>query len=131
MPTVKSGRLILAAILAILVYGMVAAMLGTLLPSFKLTPEESGNVAFAQALGLIIASVAVGPLIDSKGKKAALLLGLAMAVVALALLPSSGGSPEITMSLMFLLGLGGGAIVTGANALAGDVNEARRASTLN
>jgi hypothetical protein len=50
VPTVKAGRIIIAAILAILVYGMIAAMLGTLLPSFTLTPEESGNVAFAQAL---------------------------------------------------------------------------------
>ena len=130
MSTVKSSRLILAAILAILVYGMIAAMLGTLLPSFKLTPEQSGNVAFAQALGLIIASVSVGPLIDSKGKKAGLLLGLALATVALFLLPLAG-SYEATMGFMFLLGLGGGIIVTGANALASDVNEARRASTLN
>lgn len=130
MSTVKSGRLILAAILAILVYGMIAAMLGTLLPSFKLTPAESGNVAFAQALGLIIASISVGPLIDSKGKKTGLLLGLSLAVVALFLLPTSA-SYTSTMGLMFLLGLGGGIIVTGANALAGDVNEARRASTLN
>ena len=130
MPTVKSGRLILAAILAILVYGMVAAMLGTLLPSFNLTPEQSGNVAFAQALGLIIASVSVGPLIDSKGKKTGLILGLALAVVALFLLPSAG-SYTSTMALMFLLGLGGGIIVTGANALASDVNEEKRASTLN
>ena len=35
MSTVKSGRLILAAILAILVYGMIAAMLGTLLPRLQ------------------------------------------------------------------------------------------------
>jgi fucose permease len=130
MSTLKSGWIILAAILAILVYGMIASMLGTLLPSFKLTPDESGNVALAQALGLIIASVSVGPLIDSKGKKVALLLGLGMAVVALFLLPRSGGYPS-KMALMFLLGLGGGIIVTGSNALAGDVNEARRASTLN
>lgn len=130
MSTGKSGWLILAAILAILVYGMIASMLGTLLPSFKLTPEESGNVALAQALGLIIASVSVGPLIDRKGKKPALLLGLGMAVVALFLLPSSG-SYFSKMALMFLLGLGGGIIVTGSNALAGNVNEARRASTLN
>lgn len=130
MSTVKSGRIILAAILAILVYGMIAATLGTLLPSFNLTPEQSGNVAFAQALGLIIASVSVGPLIDSKGKKTGLLLGLAMAALALFLLPTAG-SYQATMGLMFLLGLGGGIIVTGANVLAGDVNEAQRASTLN
>ncbi len=130
MSSISSGRIILAAILAILVYGLIAPMLGTLLPSFKLTPEESGNVAFAQALGLIIASVSVGPLIDSKGKKTALLLGLALADVALFLLPTMGGYASTTV-LMFLLGLGGGIIVTGSNALAGDVNEARRASTLN
>jgi fucose permease len=35
------------------------------------------------------------------------------------------------MLLYFVLGLGGGIIVTGANALASDVNESRRASTLN
>jgi len=129
MPTVKSSRLILAAILAILVYGMVAAMLGTLLPSFNLTPEQGSNVAFAQALGLIIASVS-GPLIDNKGRKTGLILGLALAVVALFLLPSAG-SYTSTMALMFLLGLGGGIIVIGANALASDVNEEKRASTLN
>jgi fucose permease len=120
----------LAAILAILVYGMVSPLLGTLLPGFNLTPEQSANIAFAQSLGLIIASVAVGPLIDSRGKKLALLLGLGMAVVALALLPASGG-PQAKMWLMFLLGLGGGAIVTGANALAGDVDESRRAVAMN
>ena len=65
--------LILAAILAIFVYGMIAAMLGTILPDlsarFKLTPKQNGTIAFCQALGLIIASVAVGPLIDNEGKK--------------------------------------------------------------
>jgi fucose permease len=130
MSTVKTGWLVLAAILAILVYGMIASMLGTLLPSFNLTPDQSGDVALAQALGLIIASVSVGPLIDSKGKKTTLLLGLGLAVVALFLLPTSG-SYLSKVALMFLLGLGGGMIVTGANALASDVNEVRRASTLN
>src|SRR5512137_3056773 len=111
MSTVKSGRVILAAILSILVYGMIAAMLGTLLPGFKLTPEQGGNVAFAQALGLIIASVSAGPLIDRKGKKSGLMLGLALATIALFLLPAAG-SYEATMGVMFLLGLGGGTIVT-------------------
>ena len=35
------------------------------------------------------------------------------------------------MIYLFLLGLGGGIIVTGANALASDVNESSRATTLN
>src|SRR5919198_2135961 len=90
---VSKGRLIPAAILAILVYGMIAAMLGTLLPElsrrFNLTPDQNGNIALAQAIGLIIASVSVGPLIDNKGKKAGLLLGLSMIALALFALPGS------------------------------------------
>src|SRR5216683_2021275 len=98
--------LILAAILAIFVYGMIAAMLGTILPDlsgrFKLTPKQNGTIAFCQALGLIIASVAVGPLIDNEGKKVGMLLGI-----------------------------GGGIIVTAANALASDVSPEHRGTTLN
>ena len=131
---VSRGRLIPAAILAILVYGMIAAMLGTLLPElskrFSLTPEQNGMIALAQAIGLIIASVSVGPLIDNKGKKTGLLLGLALIAISLFLLPSAGGYGMI-MGLVLLLGLGGGIIVTAANALVSDISEERRASTLN
>jgi fucose permease len=85
--------LIFAAIVAIFVYGMIAAMLGTILPDlsdrFHLTPTQNGTIAFAQALGLIIASVGVGPLLDSEGKKIGLILGLALIAIALYALPRS------------------------------------------
>src|SRR5258708_5482120 len=123
--------LIIAAILSILVYGVIAALLGTVMPSFTamfgLTGEQNGNIAFAQGLGLVIASLSVGPLIDMRGKKTALLGGLTLITIALAGLPSAGGYTQLMM-LYFVLGLGGGIIVTGANALASDVSESRRAS---
>ncbi len=126
--------LILAAILAIFVYGMIAAMLGTILPDlsarFQLTPKQNGTIAFCQALGLIVASVAVGPLIDNQGKKTGLVLGLAVITLALVLLPRSTGFGSIATYLL-LLGLGGGIIVTAANALASDVTPDRRGTTLN
>jgi len=126
--------LILAAILAIFVYGMIAAMLGTILPGlserFKLTPRQNGTIAFSQALGLMIASVGVGPLIDNEGKKIGLVLGLALIAVALAFLPRSSGFSGV-VTLMFLLGLGGGIVVTGANALVSDVAESYRGTALN
>ncbi len=134
MAAINSSRLIVAAIMAILVYGMNAAMLGTLLPSlsqrFNLNVEQNGNIAFAQALGLIIASISVGPLIDNKGKKTGLLLGLALVIVALFALPNSSSYDQVMM-FMLLQGLGGGVLVTAANALVGDINEERRSSTLN
>jgi fucose permease len=123
-----------AAILAIFVYGMIAAMLGTILPDlsdrFHLSPSQNGTIAFAQALGLIIASLGVGPLLDSEGKKLGLILGLAFISIALFSLPRSPGFRGILL-LMFLLGLGGGIVVTAANALVSDVGEAHRGAALN
>src|SRR5580704_9641231 len=113
---------------------MIAAMLGTILPElserFRLTPTQNGTIAFAQAIGLTIASVGVGPLLDSKGDKAGLLLGLTLIVIALVLLPRASGFRGIVF-LMFLLGVGGSIVVTGANALVSGVSEAHRASALN
>jgi len=126
--------LIFAAIVAIFVYGMIAAMLGTILPDlsqrFQLSPRQNGTIAFAQALGLIIASLGVGPLLDNEGKKLGLMIGLACIAVALFVLPRSSGFRSIVL-LLFLLGVGGGIVVTGANALVSDVSEAHRATALN
>ncbi len=126
--------LIVAAIVAIFVYGMTAAMLGTILPDlsdrFHLTPSQNGTIAFAQALGLIIASLAVGPLLDNEGKKLGLILGLAFIAVALFALPRSSGFRSIVF-LLFLLGVGGGIVVTGANALVSGVSDTHRATALN
>src|SRR3984885_8525660 len=109
-------------------------MLGTILPDlsdrFRLTPSQNGTIAFVQAIGLIIASVGVGPLLDDEGKKAGLILGLALISIALFALPRSPGFRSI-MLLLFLLGVGGGILVTGANALVSDVSESHRATALN
>ncbi len=126
--------LIFAAILAIFVYGMIAAMLGTILPElserFHLTPSQNGTIAFAQAIGLMIASVGVGPLLDSQGDKIGLVLGLAFIAVTLFLLPRSRGFGSIVV-LLFGRGVGGGIVVTGANALANSVSGAHSAIALN
>ena len=126
--------LIFAAILAIFVYGMIAAMLGTILPElsdrFHLTPSQNGTIAFAQAVGLMIASVGVGPLLDTEGDKIGLVLGLAFIAAALLRLPRSRGFGSI-VALLFLLGVGGGIVVTGANSLVSSVASDHRATALN
>jgi fucose permease len=126
--------LILAAIVAIFIYGMIAAMLGTILPDlsdrFHLSPRQNGTIALGQALGLMIASLGVGPLLDNEGKRFGLILGLAFISIALFALPRSLGFRSIIV-LLFLLGVGGGIVVTGANALISDVGQAHRATALN
>src|SRR6202034_3851956 len=113
---------------------MIAAMLGTILPDlssrFQLTPRQNGTIALAQALGLMVASLGVGPLLDDFGKKVGLILGLALIFIALLAIPRSAGFRSIVI-LLFLLGMGGGIVVTGANALTSDVGEAHRATALN
>jgi fucose permease len=112
--------LIVAAILAIFVYGMIAAMLGTILPDlsrkFSLSPKQNGSIAMTQAIGLMIGSFFAGPLMDVQGVKAGLLLGLGLVAVALLGLKTAKGFAMIA-GLMLILGIGGGAIVNGANGL--------------
>jgi fucose permease len=126
--------LIFAASLAFFIYGLIAAMLGTILPElsdrFHLTPSQNGTIAFAQALGLIIASLGVGPLLDDEGKKVGIILGLVVISAVLLALPRSPGFRSIVV-LLFLLGVGGGTLVTGANSLVSDVSATHRAIALN
>jgi fucose permease len=112
--------LILAAILAIFVYGMVAATLGTILPDlskrFSLTPKQNGNIAMAQAIGLMVGSFFIGPLIDVRGFKTGLLMGLGTITIALLGLRGASGYGMIA-GLMLLLGIGGGCVVVGGNGM--------------
>jgi fucose permease len=109
-------------------------MLGTILPElserFDLTPTQNGTIAFAQAIGLMVASLGVGPLLDTEGDKIGLVLGLICIAVALVALPKSGGYGTVVF-LLFLLGIGGGIVVTGANALSSAASPEHRATALN
>ncbi|MGA7220566.1 MAG: MFS transporter [Candidatus Sulfotelmatobacter sp.] len=122
------------AIVAFFLYGMIAAMLGTILPvlsdRFHLSPSQNGTIALAQALGLILASLGAGPLIDNEGKKLGLILGFALISIALVSLPRVPGFRSI-LFLLFMLGVGSGIIVTAANSLVSDAGEANRGIALN
>jgi fucose permease len=122
--------LILSAILAIFAYGLIAPILGALLPSYALTAGQQGTLAMVQAIGLVVASLSAGPFIDIRGNKAALLTGLALVVIALAAAPNAGGY-HVLLVVYFVLGFGGGVVVSGSNVLAGAVDPARRGSVLN
>ncbi len=122
--------LILSAILAIFAYGLIAPILGALLPSYALSAGQQGTLATLYALGLVVASLSAGPFIDIRGNKLALITGLALVVASLAAAPNAGGYHGL-LAVYFVLGLGGGIVVTGSNTLAGAVDPARRGSVLN
>jgi fucose permease len=126
--------LIFAACVAIFVYGMVSSMLGTINPGlankFHLDNIQTGYLALAQGVGFVIASVSGGALMDRKGKKIGLLLGLGLVAAALFLLANAPGYTAIIVAMVGL-GIGAGTILTGANALGSDVSESKRAAVLN
>ncbi len=126
--------LIFSACFAIFVYGMVASMLGTIIPGlanqFALTNVQIGYIALAQGIGLALASVAAGALIDRRGKKTGLLIGSGLIIFSLLQLSHPQGFWTI-MAAMFILGMGGSLVIVGANALGSEVSESRRASVLN
>ena len=132
--TYSKSRLIPAMILGILTYGLIAALLGTILPElgekFGLSAEQSGMIATMQALGLMIASVAVGPIVDNKGKKTGIVAGLGGITLGLLGLIYTA-SYEVALLSMLILGLGGGMLVTGSNALISEISEEKRSSALN
>jgi fucose permease len=79
--------LTVVASLSIFVYGLMSALLGALLPSYGLNPAQQGSLGLTNALGLVIASLSAGPLVDWKGKKRGLLFGLSLIGVALLAAP--------------------------------------------
>jgi len=129
----STNRLIFLTCLGIMIFGLISATLGTLQPYWAgmgLNPEQTAHVALGQAVGMILASLIAGPLCDNKGKKTGLLLGLSALLIALGALPHVAGFAMVVSSL-FLVGLGGGILVTSANALLSDISADRRAAVMN
>jgi fucose permease len=123
--------LILAATLAILVYGLTAPLLGALLPTYTtLTAGQQGTLATTQALGLVIASLSAGPVIDKRGNKLALVAGLGLVALSLFAAPNAG-SFSVLLIVWFIEGIGGGIVVTGANSLVSAIEPTRRSAALN
>jgi MFS transporter, FHS family, glucose/mannose:H+ symporter len=133
----KSGSsrftLLTAATISIFVYGMIASVAGSIVPQLSarmhLTPAQIGNLFLTQAAGMMIASMAFGPLVDARGKKAGMLASLAFIMLALVSFPQSSSLAGM-FSCMTLLGLGGGGLTTTASTLLSDINPGRRAAIL-
>src|SRR5437588_4720738 len=134
MATNASRRVIAVCCVVIFLYGTIASLLGTLLPTlsaqFRLSPEQNGYIASVQAIGLMLATLLAGPLRGSKGIKLTLCGGLTLMFIGLVALLSASQWPELVIAI-FVLGLGSGTVVAAANNLASQVDEQRRASMVN
>jgi len=129
---IPNRRLTAATALTIAVYGMQATLLGALLPELSktFTPGQSGTLASVQSLGLMMASLVTGPVLDRAGRKTGALTGLGLIMLAVTLLGRVHEYLPLVI-VMTLMGLGGGVISTTTNTLASDLGGNRQASMMN
>jgi fucose permease len=130
-----TNRRILFAIacLGMLAFGIVLTTLGAVLPSvierFGIDTAAAGALFLLMTFGILLGSLVFGPIVDRNGYKGMLLLATALIVVGLegiAFAPSLGW----LRVAVALIGIGGGIINGGTNALVADVSADGRTAGL-
>ena len=139
-----NGTLILmvVAFLGIFVYGLLAALPGSVLPTLernKFLPSDSavGTFLLINAVGAVLAYAVSGPIMDRIGTKVALLAGSVSVIgsmIGFALIVTRVQATS-ALILIFLcslvLGFGANAIVAAGHAVVAEVAGPRRNSVLN
>jgi fucose permease len=134
--------LLMVAFLGIFLYGLLAALPGSVLPTLERNqylPGDSDVATFllVNAVGAVLAYLVSGPIIDRVGKKFALLVGTTLVIVSMVgfaaivtrIAPAAALFPIFACSLA--LGLGANAIVSAGHALVADVATLWRNAALN
>ena len=141
-PVTSAIVLMTIAFFGIFVYGLLAALPGSVLPTLErnqFLPNDSAVATFLliNAIGAVVAYLVSGPIIDRIGKKVALVFGTVLVIASMIGFAStvSKVSPPSALFYIFacslLLGLGANAIVAAGHALVADVAAGWRNAALN
>lgn len=127
------GALVVVSYLGMLAFGIVLTTLGAILPSlitrFGMSKTDAGTLFVMMSFGILVGSLVFGPIVDRRGYKGMLLSGVALIVIGLggiAFAPSVGW----LRIMVVLVGVGGGIINGGTNALVADVSVGGRSAGL-
>jgi fucose permease len=134
--------LMIIAFLGIFVYGLLAALPGSVLPTLERNqylPNDTAVATFLliNAVGAVVAYVVSGPIIDRVGKKFALLFGATVVIASMAGFALTVTKVQAASALLLIftcslmLGLGANAIVAAGHALVADVASSWRNAALN
>jgi fucose permease len=129
------ARLQASAWAGIFVFGIVMAILGAILPSLferiGFGTGAAGNLFLTMNFAMLITTLFFGPLVDRFGFKAVLAVS-ALLVAAAFLILSRAASYGLVLGAAVVLGLGGGGLNGGTNALTSDLHEGeKRGAALN
>ncbi|MGC2274324.1 MAG: MFS transporter [Candidatus Sulfotelmatobacter sp.] len=132
----RPRSLFVSACAGILVFGIVLAILGTVfgLPEMRarlqIDLSQQGNLFLLLYLGIFIASLVVGPLIDHDSNKTNLFVSCALVSAAMVWFAFAHSFASAAMAAV-LLGLGGGGLNTCTNVLVSDLYGDERGPMLN
>lgn len=133
MTTYRPRLVFMAACLGMLLFGIVMTALGSVLPSiterFTLGRTGAGTLFSLMSIGILIASVVFGPIVDRYGYRGMLALAVLLVLLGLegiAFAPSFG----LLAGAVLLIGFGGGIINGGTSALVADISAGARSARL-
>ena len=123
----------IAACFGMLIFGIVMAVLGAVLPSvivkFELDKADAGSLFLLLTFGMLVGSMVFGPIVDRYGYKGLLIICAALIAIGFQGIAYAPSLFVLRLSLLFV-GFAGGAINGGTNALVSDISEERRGSGL-
>ncbi len=123
----------IAACAGMLLFGIVMTTLGAILPDvierYGVGAANAGTLLAIMSIGMLGGSILFGPIVDRYGYKGMLFGSTALIMIGL---EGLAFSPSFTWlrAAAFLIGLGGGAINGGTNALVADISEDEKSSGL-
>ncbi len=131
---VRPGRLMASACAGMFVFGIVMAVLGAILPALfdriAFSKGQAGSLFLVMNMAMLLMSLVFGPVVDRSGFKIFLIV-CALAVSAALVMFLGAGAYGGLLAAAAILGLGGGGLNGGTNALVSDVFPDRRGAALN
>lgn len=122
-----------AACLGMLMFGIILTTLGSILPfiieKFGIDKTSAGSLMLLMSFGILTGSLIFGPIVDRYGYKILLIVCSAIiffGLEAIAFTPYFG----LLRLTVFIVGLAGGIINGGANALVADISEGGKSANL-
>ncbi len=135
-PRIRTGLLSGDAYAGMFGFGIVMALLGAILPlvSARLHFDlaQAGNLFLAMNGAMLVTTVAIGPLLDRFGMKAAFVIAPLFVAGAMVLVAGVSAFSGLVLAVA-LLGAGGGALNQATNTLIADLHEdpKRKSAALN
>jgi MFS transporter, FHS family, glucose/mannose:H+ symporter len=128
--TIHRTALVATVNACMFVFGVLLLLMGSLLPSLQVSSARAGTLGSLPLIGILAATILVGPVLDKAGAKAALSFSLGLIGAALVIMPAVGSYPALAATAL-AYGFGGGVLNTAANALVSSLSASGRGAALN